>query len=220
MLTLNQDFVTAMRQNASLLGFGLVQKPSLDGELCMPVISVTLLPGYEADAQHRLVQRLAHTARSVIDATDAGTTVFVQEASAYRRDGKVFSGGGPVLPDASLRVAQFLDCMAARKLDEAQKFLSPNFEMTFPGGHKMTQLSEVLAWAAPRYLQVAKINMSFDESWKGDHTVVYCRGMLEGKWLDGTAFGNIRFTDRFELVKGLLQKQEVWNDLAEMRPKV
>jgi phenylpyruvate tautomerase PptA (4-oxalocrotonate tautomerase family) len=193
---------------------------ALDGDHCMPVISVTLLPGYPADAQHRLVQRLAHAARSVIDATDAGTTVFVHEASAYRRDGQVFSGGGPVLPDASLRVAQFLECMAARNLDEAQKFLGADFEMTFPGGHKMTQLSEVLAWAAPRYLQIAKSNMSFEESWQGDRTVVYCRGMLIGKWLDGTEFSNIRFTDRFECVKGLLQKQEVWNDLAEMRPKV
>jgi len=207
-----------MRQNAILLGFGLVQKRHLYGDLCMPVISVTLLPGYEADAQHRLVQRLAHTARSVIDATDAGTTVFVQEASAYRRDGKVFSGGGPVLPDASLRVAQFLDCMAARNFDEAQKFVSADFEMTFPGGRKMTLLSDVLTWAAPRYLQIAKTKMHFDESWHGDHTVVYCRGMLEGKWLDGTEFSNIRFIDRFELVKGLLQKQEVWNDLAESKP--
>ena len=60
----------------------------------MPVISVTLLPGYPPEAQHRLVQRLAHTARSVIDASDAGTTVFVQEVSAYRRDGRVFSEGG------------------------------------------------------------------------------------------------------------------------------
>ena len=34
----------------------------------MPVITVTLLPGYPAESQHRLVQRLADTARSVIDA--------------------------------------------------------------------------------------------------------------------------------------------------------
>ena len=70
----------------------------------MPVISVTLLPGYPQEAQHRL----AHTARSVIDASDAGTTVFVQEVSAYRRDGKVFASGGPVLPDASQCVSEFL----------------------------------------------------------------------------------------------------------------
>ena len=47
----------------------------------MPVITVTLLPGYPPEAQHLLVQRLADTARSVIAASDAGTTVFINEAS-------------------------------------------------------------------------------------------------------------------------------------------
>jgi phenylpyruvate tautomerase PptA (4-oxalocrotonate tautomerase family) len=185
----------------------------------MPVISVTLLPGYPQDAQHRLVQRLAHTARSVIDACDAGTTVFVQEVSAYRRDGNVFSSGGPVLPEASQLVAQFLECMAARNFEAAQAFLAPSFEMVFPGGETMHQLTELLSWAAPRYQKVGKTKMHFDESWQSDKTVVYCRGMLNGVWLDGTEFKDIRFIDRFEVVKGKLQRQDVWNDLAEMRDK-
>jgi phenylpyruvate tautomerase PptA (4-oxalocrotonate tautomerase family) len=185
----------------------------------MPVISVTLLPGYPQDAQHRLVQRLAHTARSVIDASDAGTTVFVQEVSAYRRDGNVFSTGGPVLPEASQLVAQFLECMAARNFEAAQAFLAPSFEMVFPGGETMHQLTELLSWAAPRYQKVGKTKMHFDESWQSDKTVVYCRGMLNGVWLDGTEFKDIRFIDRFEVVKGKLQRQDVWNDLAEMRDK-
>ena len=185
----------------------------------MPVISVTLLPGYPQDAQHRLVQRLAHTARSVIDASDAGTTVFVQEVSAYRRDGNVFSSGGPVLPEASQLVAQFLDCMAARNFEAAQAFLAPSFEMVFPGGETMHQLTELLSWAAPRYQKVGKTKMHFDESWQSDKTVVYCRGMLNGVWLDGTEFKDIRFIDRFEVVKGKLQRQDVWNDLAEIRDK-
>ena len=185
----------------------------------MPVISVTLLPGYPQDAQHRLVQRLAHTARSVIDASDAGTTVFVQEVSAYRRDGNVFSSGGPVLPEASQLVAQFLECMAARNFEAAQAFLAPSFEMVFPGGETMHQLTVLLSWAAPRYQKVGKTKMHFDESWQSDKTVVYCRGMLNGVWLDGTEFKDIRFIDRFEVVKGKLQRQDVWNDLAEMRDK-
>jgi phenylpyruvate tautomerase PptA (4-oxalocrotonate tautomerase family) len=185
----------------------------------MPVISVTLLPGYPQDAQHRLVQRLAHTARSVIDASDAGTTVFVQEVSAYRRDGNVFSSGGPVLPEASQLVAQFLECMAARNFEAAQAFLAPSFEMVFPGGETMHQLTELLSWVAPRYQKVGKTKMHFDESWQSDKTVVYCRGMLNGVWLDGTEFKDIRFIDRFEVVKGKLQRQDVWNDLAEMRDK-
>ena len=185
----------------------------------MPVISVTLLPGYPQDAQHRLVQRLAHTARSVIDASDAGTTVFVQEVSAYRRDGNVFSSGGPVLPEASQLVAQFLECMAARNFEAAQAFLAPSFEMVFPGGETMHQLTELLSWAAPRYQKVGKTKMHFDESWQSNKTVVYCRGMLNGVWLDGTEFKDIRVIDRFEVVKGKLQRQDVWNDLAEMRDK-
>ena len=185
----------------------------------MPVISVTLLPGYPQEAQGRLVQRLAHTARSVIDASDAGTTVFVQEVSAYRRDGRVFSEGGAVLPEASQVVAHFLDCMAQRDLTGAQACLSPQFEMVFPGGKSMHQLAELVAWSAPRYRRIAKTQMTFEESWQGDQTVVYCRGVLEGEWPDGRTFSGIRFVDRFEVQKGKLMRQEVWNDLAEMRPQ-
>ncbi len=191
----------------------------LKKELYTPVISVTLLPGYEPDAQHRLVQRLAQTARSVIDASDAGTTVFIQEVSTYRRDGRVFESGGAVLPSASAVVSQFLAFMAARDLTAAQAFLAPNFEMVFPGGQTMRQLSELMAWAAPRYKRIEKTQMAYDESWQGDQTVVYCRGMLSGEWLDGSSFQNIRFIDRFEVVKGKLQRQDVWNDLAEIRAK-
>jgi phenylpyruvate tautomerase PptA (4-oxalocrotonate tautomerase family) len=183
----------------------------------MPVISVTLLPGYPPAAQQRLVQRLAHAARSVIDASDAGTTVFIQEVSTYRRDGRVFSEGGPVLPEASQCVAEFLECMAVRDLVAAQTFLSPQFEMVFPGGKTMRQLSELMAWAEPRYRRIAKTQMKFEESWQGDQTVVYCRGVLSGEWPDGREFSGIRFVDRFEVFKGKLTRQDVWNDLAEMR---
>jgi hypothetical protein len=62
--------------------------------------------------------------------------------------------------------------------------------------------------------------MAFDESWQGDKTVVYVRGVLNGEWPDGTAFKDIRFVDRFEVIKGLISRQDVWNDLAEMRPKL
>ena len=186
----------------------------------MPVISVTLLPGYPEEAQHRLVQSLAKTARSVIDATDAGTTVFIQEVSTYRRDGRVFDQGGAVMPDACQLVAQFLALMSQRDLSGAQKCLAVDFQMTFPGGQPMTQLSELVTWAATRYRSIAKSNMAFDESWQGDKTVVYVRGVLNGEWPDGTAFKDIRFVDRFEVIKGLISRQDVWNDLAEMRPKL
>ncbi|CAN1541053.1 hypothetical protein MCERE1_01758 [Burkholderiaceae bacterium] len=183
----------------------------------MPVITVTLLPGYPAETQHRLVQRLADTARSVIAASDAGTTVFINEASTYRRDGKVYAGGAAVVPDASARVQSFLETMAARKLGEAQAFLAPGFEMVFPGPAVMHRLEQLIEWGKPRYRSVAKRYERFDECWQGDTTVVYCSGTLFGVWNDGRAFEGIRFIDRFEVVNNLLTRQEVWNDVAEIQ---
>ena len=181
----------------------------------MPVITVTLLPGYPPEAQHRLVQRLADTARSVIAASDAGTTVFINEASTYRRDGQVYAAGAAVVPDASSRVQSFLETMAARNLALAQTFLAPGFEMVFPGPAKMQRLEQLMDWAKPRYRSVAKRYDCFDECWHGDTTVVYCSGTLFGVWNDGTAFEGIRFIDRFEVVNGQFTRQDVWNDLSE-----
>jgi len=45
---------------------------------------------------------------------------------------------------------------------------------------------------------------------------VYCYGTLSGEWLDGRAFADIRFIDRFTVVDGKLLDQTVWNDLAEV----
>ena len=122
-----------------------------------------------------------------------------------------------LLPEASHVVAQFLGCMAQRDLTAAQAFLSPQFEMVFPGGHCMRQLTELVAWSVPRYQRIAKTQLTFEESWQGDQTVVYCRGFLSGEWPDGREFSGIRFVDRFEVQKDKLMRQEVWNDLAEMR---
>ena len=43
----------------------------------MPVVSITLLPGYDPDTQHRMVNRVANAVRSVIATPEAGTTVFI-----------------------------------------------------------------------------------------------------------------------------------------------
>ena len=42
-------------------------------------------------------------------------------------------------------------------------------------------------------------------------------GTLYGEWLDGTAFAESRFIDRFEMEGGLLTRQDVWNDMAETK---
>jgi len=43
---------------------------------------------------------------------------------------------------------------------------------------------------------------------------------LNGVWLDGTTFSDIRFIDRFEIVANKLARQDVWNDLSEHHPSL
>lgn len=180
----------------------------------MPVISVTLLPGYAPEVQHRLVQRLAVTARSVIAAADAGTTVFIQEVSTYQRDGRVFTSGGAARPVASEVVTAFLNAMAERDLDLAATHLSANFAMVFPDNVKMRTLQELVDWSRPRYQSIAKTIEHLDESWRGDGAVVYASGHLSGVFHNGDTFEGIRFIDRFEVVDGKIERQDVWNDLG------
>lgn len=184
----------------------------------MPVVSITLLPGYGAETEQRLVQRVARAARSVIAAPAAGTTVFVNHASTYQRDGAVRTAGGPAVPDAAGTVQAFLAHMQARDLDAAAGLLAPDFAMRFPGAAPMHRLQDLLPWAAARYRRVAKTYGPIDQCWQDQATVVYCSGTLHGEWLDGTLFEGVRFIDRFEVVDGLIHRQDVWNDLAEVRP--
>jgi len=181
----------------------------------MPVISITLLPGYSAEAEERLVGRVALAARSVIAAAAAGTTVFVNHAHTYQRDGRVFSRGGPECANASELVRHFLALMQARELPAASALLAPDFVMHFPGHTAMHTLGELVNWAKGRYNSVAKDYERFEESWGDGVTVVYCSGTLRGVWLDGSSFEGVRFIDRFEIADGKIRRQDVWNDLAD-----
>ena len=183
----------------------------------MPVISITLLPGYSPEAEQRLVGRVARAARSVIAASAAGTTVFVNHASTYQRDGRVFGAGGAERPEASGLVQAFLSLMQNRDLAAAARFLAPGFEMQFPGGARLHRLEELVQWASTRYQRVAKTYERFDECWTDEGCTVYCFGTLHGVWLDGSAVEVVRFIDRFEVVDGLFTRQDVWNDLAEAK---
>ncbi len=183
----------------------------------MPVVTVTLLPFYPPEVEARLVGRLARATRSVIHASQAGTTVFVQHASTYQRDGRVLTAGGAVVPDGSALVQSFLQRMQDRDLPAASALLAPDFTMQFPASGPMHRLEELLAWAGARYRQIAKRYDGFDECWDDDATIVYCRGTLYGTWLDGRSFEGIRFIDRFRIVDGLISRQDVWNDLGEVR---
>jgi hypothetical protein len=184
----------------------------------MTVISITLLPGYSTVTEERLVGRAALAARSVVPETAAGTTVLVNHAHTYQRDGRVFPKGRPECTNASEMVRNFLSLMQTGDITSASELLAPDFVMQFPGHAAMHALSEQEARAKGRYKSVAKDYEHFDESWADGFTVVYCSGTLRGVWLDGSSFEGVRFIDRFEIAGEKIRRQDVWNDLAESQP--
>ena len=114
-------------------------------------------------------------------------------------------------------VRGYLAAMESRAIEEAQAMLAEDFEMVFPGTDVMTKLEELLQWAAGRYRFVKKHDLAV-ESFKGTNAdVVYVRGTLAGEWSDGNPFADIRFIDRFEVHDGKITRQDVWNDIAEVR---
>lgn len=112
-------------------------------------------------------------------------------------------------------VRAYLAAMEARDLDAARRHLAPGCVLQFPGAAPMTDPAEIVAWSAPRYRRVAKTHDGTDRCGGG---VLTFRGTLSGEWPDGTPFAGIRFVDRFEVQGGLIVRQDVWNDIAEVRP--
>ena len=121
--------------------------------------------------------------------------------------------------DPAALVQRFLGLMQERDLPAAQALLAPGFEMCFPGGATMHRLEELVQWARQRYQRAAKTYERTDCCTTDGRTVVYWMGTLHGVWLDGTPFEGIRFIDRFELADGRIQRQDVWNDMAELRAR-
>jgi len=117
--------------------------------------------------------------------------------------------------DAAQVVRAYLEAMEARDLDRARRHLGRGFSMTFPGNVRLHSLEELIAWAAPRYRFVRKTYQQVDTL----GSLVYCFGTLSGEWPDGTPFQGIRFIDRFALADGLIVRQDVWNDMGEVRPR-
>lgn len=183
----------------------------------MPVVSITLMEGYDADTKTRLATRLTDAVRATIAAPLDGITVQVYEVAAegYMR-GRTSRVPGAPLPDAETVVSDFLALMEARDLDSARALMAEGCTMTFPGTGAMTSIDKVLAWARDRYSRVGK-HIERIESAPGEAGVtVYVFGTLHGEWLDGRAFDGIRFIDRFIVKDGKITDQKVWNDLAEI----
>lgn len=161
----------------------------------MPSITTDLPEGCDPEAIHRLI----HAAQQALEVELPGG------------GGAVALQGGDA--DAASVVRTYLQAMEARDLATARAMLAPDFTMTFPGPVTMQRLEQLIAWAAPRYRFVKKTYERFD-AMRG---LVYCFGTLSGEWPDGTPFSGIRFIDRFELEGGLITRQDVWNDIAEVK---
>ena len=185
----------------------------------MPIVEVQLIDGYGDDAKHRLGQALTAAVQTVVPAPPEAITILMHEIapSAYMRGGTRRTPA-PALHDPVALVRGFLDAMEARDLDAAQACLAEGFHMTFPSGKKMTALSDLVEWSKTRYGFVRKTYTRFDVAPSLEGPSVYCYGTLAGKWLDGSAFEGIRFIDRFSVRGDKLADQQVWNDMAEVRP--
>lgn len=185
----------------------------------MPVITITLIEGYNEETRRNLSQRLTDAARSVIAAPLDGVTVVINEVAApnYMRGRQGRTPGEPK-PNAEEIVRTYLSAMQARDLDAAGQWLAPGFTMIFPGGIEFTHTEQLVSWAKDRYQTIGKTYERFEECYGVDETIVYCSGTMHGMWPNGEAFSEIRFIDRFVVRDGLLASQIVWNDLAEMKP--
>lgn len=184
----------------------------------MPVISITLIEGYDANFKSSLCKTLGNVAKTFTGAPPDGVTVMVNEVKAenYMRAG-LHRQPGPPPTDGRDIVKAFLTAMQERNLESASTYLHEEFSMTFPGNVTMGRLEELVDWAKDRYQSVGKQYERFDRVIEEDSSIVYCYGTLEGIWLDGKAFSGIRFIDRFVVKQGKLINQQVWNDLAEAR---
>jgi phenylpyruvate tautomerase PptA (4-oxalocrotonate tautomerase family) len=184
----------------------------------VPVIEVHLIEGYDEAAKTRLGHALTDAVRLVVPAPPEAVTVLMHEvAGAGYMRGRQARHPAAALPDPAETVRAYLDAMEARDLGLATSYLGAGFEMTFPGGVRMTALQDLVAWAGGRYRSVSKTYAGFDVAATETGAVVHCRGTLSGEWPDGTPFAGVRFGDRFEVTEGRITRQDVWNDLAEAR---
>lgn len=114
-------------------------------------------------------------------------------------------------------VTRFLAALEARDLASASALLAPGAQIRFPGGALFGRLEDMAEWAKERYQRVGKRIERMDVTASGDGDIVFCQGTLAGVWPDGSPFEGIRFADWFLIRGGRIVRQEVWNDIAEVR---
>jgi phenylpyruvate tautomerase PptA (4-oxalocrotonate tautomerase family) len=186
----------------------------------MPVVEVHLIEGYDGSEKARLGRALTDAVRLVVPAPPEAVTVMLHDMprSNYMR-GREHRTPAPALPDPVEVIRNYLTAMEARDLPAAEAMLSPDFVMNFPDAPGIGSLEALIAWSKPRYRFVKKTFDRFEAFHNGEASVVLVTGWLHGEWPDGTPFEGIRFIDRFELQSGLITRQDVWNDMAEVKAK-
>ncbi|MFT5066293.1 MAG: phenylpyruvate tautomerase PptA (4-oxalocrotonate tautomerase family) [Reinekea sp.] len=185
----------------------------------MPIVELHVLEGYDSTEKQRLGEALTDAVRFVVPAAPELVTVMIHDMpreNYYR--GSSTRIPAPARPDPSTLVQRFLRAMEAREIDEAQAMLGEGFVMNFPAVPPMHTLQELISWAKPRYHFAKKTYEGYDAmQGAGNQAIVYCRGTLSGEWPDGAAFAGIRFIDRFEITDGKITRQDVWNDIADIK---
>lgn len=114
-------------------------------------------------------------------------------------------------------VTGFLRDLEAGNIAAATARTAPGFSMQFPGGMTFTTFDALFEWARQRYTGIRKTFERIDAAVEGDSAIVHVSGTLSGRWLDGEDFSGIRYLDRFDLRRGLITHQTVWNDMGETR---
>jgi hypothetical protein len=93
--------------------------------------------------------------------------------------------------------------------------MAPGAIITFPGGKVFSSQSEIVVGSRGRYQWVKKTFDQIDVQKAGDAEIVYVLGRLYGVKTNGVPFSDVRYIDRFDVENGLINQQDVWNDLAE-----
>ncbi|TRD15357.1 tautomerase family protein [Palleronia caenipelagi] len=185
----------------------------------MPLVELHVLEGYNPEEKQKLGTALTNAVRFVVPAAPELVTVLIHDIPAdnYYRGGEQRIPA-PARADPVEIVKDYLTAMEDRDLEKARAMLGGGFTMTFPGTAPMHSLEELIEWSKPRYKFVTKTYEGFDAmQGSGAAAIVYCRGTLQGEYHDRRRFGGIRFIDRFEITDGKITKQEVWNDMAEVK---
>ncbi|MBK6597864.1 MAG: hypothetical protein IPG25_08190 [Proteobacteria bacterium] len=126
------------------------------------------------------------------------------------------------LAEAIAVVQAFMHELAARNLDAATAVLTTDFKMTATGGHVFTRLADFAAFSRQRNRGVKKTDLGMDacflsEAEHGPQVVVYIFGTMAGEWVDGIAFANVRYLDRFVVRGARIAAMDIYSDMAEHR---